>query len=545
VNAAKEAKKEEWIGRILVDSLLGHADPGHEEFKELLKAAKGEKRGGRFRSAAHIAMRVWEWSMQNNVAEPGQTRVAESLLRQLLDQLEPHEAIEHLKQKYAVHLGAGEPWNAIESLVMCADYARSASLWEEYAAAVDQQAVTLQELGHPDVAEPLHRDAFRVAVRHRLRERERTAAANLAECLRRRGQLKNAYRISQKAMSLYHCDEDPAGYTSALHNHYLIERALGRPSASKTLRRCMMLARRHELVDETIRATMAQANEAWDRSNWKRAEAGFRNALKLAERAQLPAAIAGCRYNLALVLRRNGRVREAVRVLLKIPAQQEIDVDLMHRISLLAILLEEDGRVGDAARAWQHAAQVAHGLEEAFHATYYQTRAHLIETCDLEKQDSADVLSRADIADRASGLLSALYKASRHDAEIQGRYDAIESFAREKDLVHYRVHALRALADVLLARRHRGDVEEAARASVASILLAAGADRDARTLRIATQAHVGWLGRLALSRSKLLGLKARVRVWLVESIKMSDKPKLLDSLLSGFDMATKPIAAGQ
>jgi tetratricopeptide (TPR) repeat protein len=342
--------------------------------------------------------------------------------------------------------------------------------------------------------------------------------------------------VSEKVLRLHDEEKDPAGYVSALHNHYLIERDLGHPAAKVTLRRCGVLAKKHGLQSETVRAVMAKGNVAWDRGNWTRTIACFRQALQLAEMAGITTAASDCRYNLALVLRRVGRAAEALRHLSKIHEPQELTVDQMHRASLAALLIEDLGKCKEAAKAWKRAAGIASALEEREHETYYRTRAYL-----LRRRNDLDGHERARLADRADELLMSIYASRGPEADVQRRFDAARKYFEQNGLVHYRVRAFRAVADRLTEQGRAEDLVAAAHASVGSMIMAAP---DMECVEWAAEGHVQWLLQLSLSKPQLRELRAQTRTWLTQQLHCSADSELVESLLSAFDAVIDPAAYG-
>lgn len=529
---ARQSGRQDWVGRLLTDSTLGRsAPPTLNDIKTLLSTGIAEEAAERHEAAVRVYGQCWHWCALKKEIAADLHDHAESLLDRLLDlnKVNPVVAVEYLKWKYNVCVQLGEPWKAISALAMCARRALKAKLWDDYASVLDQHAVTLLKLDRPESAEPLHRRAFRVAARCRLPERQRISLGNLAECLRRMGRTKSAYRMSAKALTLHDPVQDPAEYVSVLHNHYLIQRALGLSSASRTLNRCEAMAQKHGLVNETMRAFMARGNAAWDRGNITRACEYFRRALRLGERANITTDMDDCRYNLALALKETGRIKEALRVVGDACDVQQIGIPQMRQIGLAASLLEGIGELSAAAKAWHEAAVIAATVEQPALRSEYRERSSFL---GIDEDGTSRV--PVAVARQADRYLKKIYNVRM--AELQHRLDAANAFYARNALPQYQVHALHAFATRASARGRAAYLTVAAQASVASIVMA-GVDET--NMRMAMKMHIHWLLSLKLSSTKIQSLKARTRTWLSELLAAHDLIGIGASLLSGFDAATK------
>jgi tetratricopeptide (TPR) repeat protein len=533
IEFAKAAGREDWVGRLLVDPVYGR--PGHapapRELEKLLKAGNAEQRHGRSFAAERVYRAVWESCARGRPSNSGLEQEAATKLGQLIRRRrDPAALIEHLKWKYSVLINAGDPWRAIDCLVDCASVARGSLRWDEYAAATDQQGLCFAELGRPDIAVALHRHALRVTEKHSLADQQRISAANLAECLRRLDRFTDALRASERALRLCDLHADPEGFISVLHNHHLIERGLGRlTEAARTLRRCGTLARKFTVRSELVKAAMARGSAAWDREDFDAAEEAYREALRLSGRFEIPSAEGDCRYNLALLLRKRGNPRQALRLLTAGPKPHEISVHAMHHISLVGILAEASGLHQDAVGAWKRAAEIADELEDDAHRAYYLTRAELIAT-----RPDLTAEARANLADAADDLLTALYAAPAPDAQIQRRFDRAREFFRENQLSEYEVQAFDTLAARLTARGDPQSLDSAAQASIASVLTAAG---DRSRLEAAMERHARWVFRLDVSPHVLRRLKSGARRWLRDQAGTRTGRSNPNALLAAFDAA--------
>ena len=284
--------KSEWIGRLLTDSVFGQHQMSLivPELKGLLKAGVAEHKAGRVESAVYVFKQIWYWCVRNLDSPKKLGDRAESLLGALLKcDVNAETAISTLKWKYGIHMQNGEPWKALNTLDVCAARVESGALRDDYVCAVDQKAVTLTELGRPNEAERMHREALRVADRERLFRRQQISAGNLAECLRRLGRLKAAIKISYRSLKLHDPSKDPAGYVAALHTHYLIELGLKHfASAEKSLLKCESTARHHGLFKESVARSwhvrIGNGNKAQLGAaigSFKRALLNLRNSVKL------------------------------------------------------------------------------------------------------------------------------------------------------------------------------------------------------------------------------------------------------------------------
>lgn len=529
LGAAKAAKDEEWIGRILVDSHIGY-DRGDSKLQcaeRLLELGKAEERARHHAAAAYVFRSLWQWGVLQKGLDSELEDQAEGLFDRLLERkLKSDEAIDALKWKYEALIRFGRPWRALEVLDTLAARARGASQWNEYTCAVDQHGVCLQQLGQPAKAEGKHREALRIATRFRLSSRMQISLGNLAECLRRLGKYEDAHRMSAKALRLYDQTQDPEGYISALHNHYLIEHALGRSSAWRVLRKCEALAKRHGLAHATVKALMARGNAAADRRDLRLAKRLYRSALKQAKKAGLQNDMADCRYNLALTLRKTGHVGDALRVLGSSTKSGEVGVDQMHRATLTALLLEDAGKLRGAGQAWENAKQVASEIGDLRSCIYYDARRKLLNT-----PQGGDARSRAALADCADQLITNIQESP--ESRLQRHFDSALAFFDKNKLVGYRVLTYRVLAERLRDGEKPKSLVKAAQASIASIITACS---DRNSLELGLEAHGGWLAGLKIGAGKIKWLKERTRSWLLRQTNDSMDPRVVQSLLFGFDI---------
>ena len=531
VRFARSTGRDAWIGRIVVDVAFGRARnaPTPRELQRLLDRAVREQKAGRPGAARRIYNCVWQHcaSVHTPWAEAIRDE-AETLLDELASAgATPAEMAKYHGWKASILLNAGYSWRAVETLAAYARYARQAERWAECAAATDEQAVALQELGRPDAAAPLHRQAMAIASANNLPRQHRISAVNLAECLRRLGRLRSALRISHRALRLHNAESPVDGYISNLHNHHLIERGLGRhAAAATTLRRCETLAARHGVAAERVRAIMARGNAAVDRGEHARAERTFRKALRLATRAKMDSRADDCRYNLALVLRTRGKPRAAIHLLRQCSKAPRASTWDMHRTVLLALLFEDAGDLQGAGGAWKRAALTADRLRAPGHYAYHMTRADL-----LSRMPDQHPSIRKSIADRANALYASVCRAPDSDKALQRRFDKADVFLTEQRLTAYRVQLLRDVAERLSRRHEWKDLVSAAQASVASVI----ASVDAGILGAGMEWHVGWLVRLRLSKSRLLALRNATRKWLFRQFHSFRAERVIERLLVGFD----------
>lgn len=526
---ARRTNREEWISRILVDRHLSAKDSTSKaSCQELLSAARMEFKARRISSAMTAARAVWSHAVRGGDLYSDIEDVSKSLLDSLaIRSGDVGETIDLLKWQYGVRMAAGDPLRAAKCLEDASTLAKMASLWDEYVAAIDQQAVVLAELERPDLAVPLHREALRIAKTAGLSNEERTSAANLAECLRRLGRLHEALKASKASLALQDVTNDPERYLSSLHNHYLILRELGRRrEAATALRRCESVARKHSIWQEVLKALMARGNAAWDADDFTTAEKLYRRALKEATRRGIEGAAADCRYNLAILLRKRGRVTDALDVLQNSPEPPFDVVHSLHRLTLKALLLEDVGRLEDSWIAWSGAACIGERIEDADQHAYCHTRAILVKTKpnDTPKQ-------RANIADHASELIRAIYKTSARGKHIQRAYDDAQTYVNKEQLEHYRVRAYQAVADRLSVCRHERNLTAATQASIASLIAAIG---DERQIGLAMQVHVRWLLSLDVPSRRLAQLRAVAGAWLRRTLRSALRGHTKDLLLSGF-----------
>lgn len=400
-------------------------------------------------------------------------------------------------------------------------------MWDDYCRAVEQQAITLAELGRNDATtEALHRDALQCATRHHLQESMRIASGNLAECLRQRGRTKAAHRASLRCLTLCESEQNPAAYVAALHNHYLIERDSGRKTAKETLRRCEVLAKRYGLQNEIVRAKLARGLNAWAKGDLKEAATYFRRVARLRTAGIDPQLAADARYNLALVLKETGRIEPALRLFDRGGRHCPIDLQGMRQADLIGQLLEESGSLSDAAEAWRGAAAIAETLGDLEKHAEYTMRVRFL-TGDTDRLDRMPYIRRAE------RLLKAIYHAKL--SVLQRRYDDAVAFCDKHSLVQYQMHANHAFAKRLASTRRSAYRVVAAQASIASLMLAIP---DPIRLRWATEQHVHWLIQLEISRPTLKRLRDCIRAWLEELLKHS--PSVIPLLLAGFDVVLQP-----
>jgi len=319
ITLAKKLGEDEWAARCLADRTRALVDGELRaaDTQQLRKQAKNQENRGATRLAGLI-WRTIAYSLMESDAQIEEVRTALERAAQLLfDADDPEQEWGGVVEDLHSFLWDNKFFrDAIVVLQVWTQRAKSRQLFEAECAWLDQRAVCLTQLEDFAEAERLHRRAATLAQRHALGEQLQRSKHNLGECLLRHGHAEKAVDVLQEAREVAKSLDDIESELTTAHSYALAQRDLGNEKvASSTLTECRDRAERLGYWREYVRAWLALANLAWSTGRPKLSERRYRRALKEAKRHRCEEMVADISVNLASLLRSNGKVRQALKLL--------------------------------------------------------------------------------------------------------------------------------------------------------------------------------------------------------------------------------------
>ena len=362
LNLARKYDAIEWEVKALV-GMAGHFDNGKFHLpapSDLARLAALQARKQRLLTAASL------WKMAGeSFARFGEKTNSEAAFSSAVECYErgdvaPEIIINNLFKLYAWRWRLGFYEKALAALENVETLATTIRAEGDRAKAIDDRGFAFQRLGRIREALVLHQKSVRLARKHGLLTQLRFSLNNQGEALRRLGRFDEAIAAFQESEILSRSVGDIEDALTTKRNRGLALEESGDPRRAGTvLKQCRDEAQREGNPRQHVRALEALGNLAWRRGHFDDAENLYREGLKVARQKRIKDDETEIAVNLASLWEKNGKVKQALRLLQPLTPQfdQMPEPHVCHEI--LARLFHATGEKEAAKKHWQMGREAA------------------------------------------------------------------------------------------------------------------------------------------------------------------------------------------